>query len=59
MSNFQTLEEVGRGSGTHLQVAENLNKLTQQDRGEFKVFQYSLYVHKWGLTLNPLKYFFK
>ena len=33
MSNFQTLEVVGRGSETHIQVAENLNKLTQQDKG--------------------------
>ena len=30
MRNFQPLEVVGRGSETQLQVAENLNKLTQQ-----------------------------
>ena len=34
MSNFQPLEVVGRGSETKLQVAENLNKLTQQDEGQ-------------------------
>ena len=33
MSNFQPLEVVGRGSETQLQVAENLNKLTEQDKG--------------------------
>ena len=33
MSNFQQLEVVGRGSETQLQVAENLNKLTLQDKG--------------------------
>ena len=33
MHNFQTLEVVGRGSETQLQAAENLNKLTQQDKG--------------------------
>ena len=33
MSNFQPLEVVGRGSETQLQVAENLYKLTQQDKG--------------------------
>ena len=33
MSNFQALEVMGRGSGTQLQVGENLNKLTQQDKG--------------------------
>ena len=31
--NFQPLEVVGRGSETQLQVAENLNKLIQQDKG--------------------------
>ena len=31
MSNFQPLEVVDRGSETQLQVADNLNKLTQQD----------------------------
>ena len=34
MSNFQPLEVVGRGSETKLQVVENLNKLTQQDKGQ-------------------------
>ena len=33
MSNFQLLEVVNRGSETQAQVAENLNKLTRQDRG--------------------------
>ena len=32
MCNFQPLEAVGRGSETQLQVAKNLNKLTQQDK---------------------------
>ena len=31
MSSFQPLEVVGRGSETQLQVAENLNNLTQQN----------------------------
>ena len=35
MSNFQPLEVVGRGSETQLQVSENLNKLTQQDKGSY------------------------
>ena len=35
MSNFQPLEVVGRGSETQPQVAENLNKFTQQDKGYF------------------------
>ena len=30
MSNFEPLEVLGRDSETQLQVAENLNKLTQQ-----------------------------
>ena len=34
MSNFQPLEVVGRGSETQLQVAENLNKLIQQDTSQ-------------------------
>ena len=33
MSNVQPLEVVGRGSETQLQVGENLNKLTYQDKG--------------------------
>ena len=33
MSNFQPLEVVGRGSEIQLQVDENLNKSTQQDKG--------------------------
>ena len=33
MSNFHPLEVVGRGSETQLQVGENLNKLTYQDKG--------------------------
>ena len=33
MNNFQLLEVVGLGSETQLQVGENLNKLTQQDKG--------------------------
>ena len=33
MSYFQQLEVVGRGSETQLHVAENLNKLTKQDKG--------------------------
>ena len=33
MSNFQPLEVVGSGSETQLQVAENLNKLTWQEKG--------------------------
>ena len=33
MSNFQALEVVDRGSETQPQVRENLNKLTQQDKG--------------------------
>ena len=33
MSNFQPLEVVDRGSETQPQVVENLNKLTQQDKG--------------------------
>ena len=32
MSNIQALEVVGRGSETQLQVAENLNKLTQHEK---------------------------
>ena len=32
MSNFQPLEVVDRGSETQLQVVENLNKLTRQDK---------------------------
>ena len=34
MSNFQPLEVVGRGSEPQFQVGENLNKFTQQDKGE-------------------------
>ena len=33
MLQFQPLEVVGCGSETQLQVAENLNKLTQHDKG--------------------------
>ena len=33
MSNFQPLEVEDRGSETQLQVAENCNTLTQQDKG--------------------------
>ena len=33
MHNFHPLEVVGRGSGTQLQVGENLKKLTSQDTG--------------------------
>ena len=33
MSNFQPLEVVGRGSETQLQVAANLNKFIQKDKG--------------------------
>ena len=32
-SDFQPLEVVGRGSETQLQAGENLQKLTQQDKG--------------------------
>ena len=32
MSNFQPLEVVDRGSDTQLQVVENLNNFTQQDK---------------------------
>ena len=32
MSSFHPLEVVGRGSQTQLQVAENLNKITYQDK---------------------------
>ena len=31
--NFHQFEVVGRGSNTQLQVRENLNKLTCQDKG--------------------------
>ena len=34
MSIFHPLGVVSRGSETQLQVDENLNKLTQQDKGE-------------------------
>ena len=33
MSNLQPLDVVDRGSETQPQVVENLNKLTQQDKG--------------------------
>ena len=33
MSNLQPLEVVVRGSETQLQVDENLNRLTSQDKG--------------------------
>ena len=33
LSNFHTFEVVGRGSETQVQVAENLNKFTQQHKG--------------------------
>ena len=33
MSDFQPLEVVDRGSDTQLQVVENLNKFTRQDKG--------------------------
>ena len=33
MHNFHSLEVVDRGSETQLQVSENLNKSTQQDKG--------------------------
>ena len=42
MSNFQPLEVVGRGSETQLQVAENLNKLTQQNQSQV-IFHVVLY----------------
>ena len=32
MSNFHSLEVLGRGSETQPQADENLNKLSQQDR---------------------------
>ena len=32
MSNFHSLEVVGRGSETQLRVGENLNKLIYQDK---------------------------
>ena len=32
MSNFHPLEVVGRGRETQLQVGENLNKFTLQDK---------------------------
>ena len=32
MSNFQTLEVVGRGSESQPEVVENLSKFTQQDK---------------------------
>ena len=35
MSNFQPLEVVDRGSETQLQVGENLNKLTQREKGKY------------------------
>ena len=35
--NFQTLEVVGRGSETQLQVAKNLNNLSYQDKGKHVV----------------------
>ena len=34
MGNFQPLEIVDRDSDAQSQVVENLNKLTQQDKGE-------------------------
>ena len=37
MSNFQALEVVDRGSETQPKVLENLNKLTEQDKGKIKV----------------------
>ena len=33
MSNFQPLEVVGRGSEKQIQVGENLNIFTQQEKG--------------------------
>ena len=33
MSNVQALEVMDRGSETQLKVIENVNKLTQQDKG--------------------------
>ena len=36
MSYFHPLEVVGRGSETQIQVSENVNKLTQRDKGQIK-----------------------
>ena len=45
MDNFQPLEVADRGSDTQLQVVENLNKLTQQDKSSDPVSEFmSLFV---------------
>ena len=35
MSIFHTLEVVGRGSETQFKVLENLNKITQDEKGNY------------------------
>ena len=47
MSNFHSLEVVGRGSETQLQVGENFIKLIQQDKGQYDCVAY-LYVKARG-----------
>ena len=37
MCNFQPLEVVDRGSETQLQVVDNLNEFTPQDKGRYPV----------------------
>ena len=38
MRYFQPLEIVGRGSETQIQVAENVNKLTYQDKCKYIIW---------------------
>ena len=40
MINFHPLEVVDRGSETQLQVGENLNKLTEQDKCQSRLWQF-------------------
>ena len=46
MTNFQPREVVNRCSETQLQVAENLNKLTQQEKGQYNVNVISHHLEK-------------
>ena len=63
MSNFQPLDVVGRCSKTQLQVGENLNKLSQQDKGKIiicklcnpiRIIFKMLYINTYGIAVCAL-----
>ena len=59
MSNCHPLEVVGRGSETQLQVGENLNKITEREKGVSVIYSrfcpsFLLFKLKWKISINPL-----